>query len=132
MRNWSARAEEINDLLIERKKATKRDIIKYIDNAIHRYTIKEREDRRWFEHLDESRPYKILNRGYAEDGESIWEKRLYPGSRWSETEKLNFIEESWVYINSPYDCTGQWFTWAIDVFNVPAGVVVYIFSAIDC
>ena len=132
MRNWSARAEEINDLLIERKNTTNKDMIQCIDDAIHRYTIKERKERREEERMHKSRSYEVVNWGWSDDYWSGWEKRLYPGAHWSEAEKQDFIDSEWEYINSPYDCTGQMFTCGIDVFNVPAGVVVYIFSAIDC
>ena len=76
--------------------------------------------------------------GYGEivagggDYDGMWQKIFFAGERWTEEEKQEFIEENWVHYKwSPYDCTGQIFTWAIDVFNVPSGVVAYIRDAMD-
>jgi hypothetical protein len=73
---------------------------------------------------------EIVNRGGEYD--VFWQKIFFPGERWTDEEKNEFIEENWIYaMPSQYDCTGQTFTWAIDVFNVPSGVVAYIRNAID-
>lgn len=74
---------------------------------------------------------EIVNGGG--DFDHFWQKIFFPGECWTEEEKNEFIEENWTHYKwSPYDCTGQIFTWAIDVFNVPSGVVAYIREAIDC
>ena len=81
---------------------------------------------------------KYLYNNYGEivncggDYDSFWQKIFFPGERWTDEEKNEFIEENWIHaMPSQYDCTGQTFTWAIDVFNVPSGVVAYIRNAID-
>ena len=62
----------------------------------------------------------------------FWQKVFFTGEHWTEEEKKEFIEDAWIHAKpSQYDCTGQVFTWAIDVFNVPSGVVAYIRNAID-
>lgn len=73
---------------------------------------------------------EIVNSGG--DWDSFWEKVFFPGERWTPEEIKEFVDENWIYCKpSPYDCTGQVFTWAIDVFNVPAGVVAYLRYALD-
>lgn len=73
---------------------------------------------------------EIVNGGG--DYDSFWQKVFFKGEHWTEEEKREFIEDAWIYAKpSQYDCTGQIFTRAIDMFNVPNGVVVYIRSAID-
>lgn len=64
--------------------------------------------------------------------DSCWTKVFFPGEHWDEEEKHEFIEANWKhYKPTYYDCTGQIFTWAIDVFNLPSGVVAYIRDAMD-
>jgi len=73
----------------------------------------------------------IVNSGGEWD--TFWRKVFFPGEHWSEEEIEKFREENWKRVRYPaYDCTGDVFTWAIDVFNVPSGVVAYIREAIDC
>lgn len=70
--------------------------------------------------------------GYGGRDDSGWVKIFFPNQRWTDETKREFIEDNWRYAKpSQYDCTGQIFTWAIDVFNVPSGVVAYIREAID-
>ena len=54
---------------------------------------------------------------YSEDGESCWWKEYFD-EPFTEEEKREFIEDRWVHIYSPYDCTGQWFTSRIAICNV--------------
>lgn len=73
---------------------------------------------------------EIVNGGGNWD--SYWQKVFFPGEQWTEEEKREFVEDNWVHATpSQYDCTGQVFTWAIDVFNVPGGVVAYLRYALD-
>lgn len=71
---------------------------------------------------------------YSEDGESCWYKRYY-NTPFTEEEKQEFIEDNWKYINSPYDCTGHWFTRHIAVCNVHTSfgskAVAYFFMGLD-
>lgn len=61
-----------------------------------------------------------------------WMKVFFPGERWTDEEKAEFVEENWIYCRpSQYDCTGQIFTTRINCFNMPRGVVVYIMEAMD-
>lgn len=102
----------------------------------------KREYRHWLKSKDKY-PYKYLypginGNGYGEivngggDGDSFWQKIFFNGERWTDEEIKEFIEANWVSAKpSQYDCTGQTFTWAIDCFNVPSGVVCYIRYAMD-
>ena len=64
--------------------------------------------------------------------DSFWRKIFFEGEHWTEEEIREFIDDNWVSCKlGPYDCTGQRFTWAIDCFNVPSGVVCYIREALD-
>ena len=73
---------------------------------------------------------EIVNFGGSYD--SLWTKIFFVGEQWSEEDKKEFIDANWQECKpSMYDCTGQIFTWAIDVFNVPNGVVAYIREGID-
>ena len=73
---------------------------------------------------------KIVNDGGNYD--TFWQKIFFPNEHWTEEEKMEFVDDNWVKATpSQYDCTGQIFTWAIDVFNVPSGVVAYIRYAMD-
>jgi len=72
----------------------------------------------------------ILNGGG--DYDSRWQKIFYPDEHWTNEEKREYIDCNWIECpNSQYDCTGAIFTWAIDIFDVPKGTVVYIREAID-
>lgn len=76
--------------------------------------------------------------GYGEivasggDWDDYWYKVFFTNENWTEEDKKEFVDENWVYCTpSQYDCTGQRFTWAINCFNVPKGVVCYIREALD-
>ena len=74
---------------------------------------------------------EIVNSGGEWD--TFWRKVFFLGEHWSEEEIEEFRKENWKRVRYPaYDCTGDVFTWAVDVFNVPSGVVAYIREAIDC
>lgn len=61
-----------------------------------------------------------------------WVKVFFEGETWSREEMKEFSDYIWIhYTPSQYDCTGQWFTWAVDCFNTPRGVVVYVREAMD-
>lgn len=82
---------------------------------------------------DRYRDYKnghVVNHGGEYD--SIWVKVFFPGERWTPEEVEEFREENWKRCRySAYDCTGDIFTWAIDCFNVPSGVICYIREGMD-
>lgn len=95
----------------------------------------KREYRAWLKRDNEKR---FLYPNYGEivasggDYDSRWTKVFFAREHWSDEDKKEFVEENWRYAKpSQYDCTGQIFTWAIDVFNVPSGVVAYIREAMD-
>ena len=92
--------------------------------------------KRYRSHLKEEAEKKYLYGGeiVASGGgyDSFWQKIFFKDDHWTEEEKQEFIEAAWIHAKpSQYDCTGQVFTWAIDVFNVPNGVVAYIRNALD-
>lgn len=50
-------------------------------------------------------------------------------------EVRNYIDGNWIFpINSPYDCTGKYFTTRLCVFPLPktGKTVIYHFQTIDC
>ena len=121
----------LNEWLIFRKEAVaegKSDLVKQIDKAIHERKLRYRQYERDYTSYY---PYKVVMRGESDDGESFWEKRLFPEARWADDEIEEYIESEWIYIRSAYDCTGKVFTWRISVFNTPKGVVAYHFYALD-
>ena len=131
MREYEYR-DEMNFLLTERKNATKKNIVQFIDNYIHQLTLKQRKERKRRERVIENLPYEVLSHHYDDVWGDGWEKRFYPGERWTREEIKQYKLDEWVHVTSPYDCSGQWFTQRIEVFNVPSGVVVYYFEGIDC
>lgn len=73
---------------------------------------------------------RIVNGFLEYDGG--WMKVFFPGEHWSQEEKEKFISDNWKCVRYPaYDCTGDTFTERISVFNVPRGVVAYIFEGVD-
>ena len=70
----------------------------------------------------------------TEDGESCWWKEYFDYT-FTEEEKQEFIEDRWVHIYSPYDCTGKWFTSHIAVCNLNGSkngkAVAYFFMGLD-
>ena len=89
----------------------------------------------WYDHyLYPGEDFK----GYGEivfqhwDYDSGYRKVFFPNEHWTEEDKREFVDDNLVKATpSQYDCTGQIFTWAIDIFNVPSGVVAYIRYAMD-
>lgn len=64
--------------------------------------------------------------------DSRWMKVFFPGEHWTHEEKEEFITDNWKRVRyAAYDCTGDTFTKRISVFNVPQGVVAYIFEGVD-
>lgn len=95
----------------------------------YRSNLKKRAER-WFCKDKDGNGYgEIINGHY--DCDSGWYKILFANEHWSDEEKREFIDDNWVEINSPYDCTGKIFTYRISVCNTPKGVVAYIFEARD-
>ena len=74
-------------------------------------------------------------RHYSEDGESYYYKEWfdYP---FTEEDKQDYIEDSWIHINLPWSPTGKWFTRNIVVCNVSGSkngkAVAYHFMGLDC
>lgn len=60
---------------------------------------------------------------YSEDGEHRWCKHYF-SEPFTEEEKREWIRDEWWHINSPYDCTGQWFTFDISICNLKDGTSV--------
>ena len=125
------------DLIIKRELVKenkyKGDTRIHLENQLAKH---KREFRDWLKR-EESKDYlykekrgKIITGGGDFDGR--WQKVFFPNEHWDE-EDINFFKrDNWIeYVPSPYDCTGQIFTWAIDVFNAPNGVIAFIREAID-
>jgi hypothetical protein len=123
----------INNLILSQLNGDK-EKIELINNKIieckkeYRKWLKERHDL-YYDYY--GKPIGIITASHWEY-DSGWMKVFIKDQHWSEEEKLKFIEDNWIHCRySAYDCTGQIFTWAIDVFNIPSGVVAYIRNAMD-
>lgn len=86
--------------------------------------------------LQDNNRYENYTNGFIVNGggeyDYRWMKVFFHGERWTDEEKAEFVDENWMYCRpSQYDCTGQIFTTGIECFNVPSGVVCYIFEAMD-
>lgn len=97
-----------------------------MDKMLLKYKQKVREASR---ETETDLPYEVINGGGGYD--SLWEKRLYKGEKWTAEEMEQYKRDEWMHICSPYDCTGRLFTEAIEVFNTPMGVVAYHFTGMD-
>lgn len=119
-----------NGDLTDEKKEKLNNYIKEAKKEIRNY-YKILERNKYLYHGENGEMYgKRINTGG--DWDSFWEKYFFEGECWTEEEKREFIEDNWIhYKPSPYDCTGQVFTWSISCFNVPGGVVCYIRNALD-
>lgn len=122
--------KEIRNLLT--KQGAPEESIIYIDEKIaadkreYRKCLKLKSDNHY---EDYANGFVVASGG---DWDSWWMKVFFPNEHWSKEEMDIFIEYNWRHATpSQYDCTGQLFTWAIDCFNVPSGVVAYIREAID-
>ena len=98
--------------------------------------IKHKREYRKDLKLKSDNHYETYKNGFVVNGggewDSFWRKVFFPGERWTKEEMEDFKQENWKRCRySAYDCTGDLFTWAIDCFNVPSGVVCYIREALD-
>lgn len=122
--------ERIDDGLVKADRQKLADLV-----IKHKRELRKALKGEWFEKylypgIDFEGWGEIVNGGGSYD--SRWRKYFFPGECWTDLEKAEFIEDNWVdCMPSQYDCTGQIFTWAIDVFNVPSGVIAYIREAMD-
>ena len=121
--------KDIKNELVKRnlyRGATREKMEKYIAKNKKRYrsSLKEENEKKYL--------YGGEIVAGGGDYDSFWQKIFFKDDHWTEEEKQEFIEAAWIHAKpSQYDCTGQVFTWAIDVFNVPNGVVAYIRNALD-
>lgn len=116
-RKLAEKKKKYEDLLIEHKREL-------------RAKLKDNHDRYLYPGNDGKGYGKIVAYGGSYD--SFWEKIFFEGEHWTDEEKDQFIADNWITAKpSQYDCTGQVFTWAINVFNVPSGVVAYIRNGLD-
>lgn len=111
------------------------DMEVYIRCAEENLITRKRKWRDWLKKQNDNH-YDTYVNGYIVNGggdyDYSWEKIFFPGEYWTDEEKNEFIEWNWHhYVPTYYDCTGQIFTWSIDCFNVPSGVVCYIREAMD-
>lgn len=127
----------IRDDLIKKGKY-KGEAKKHLDEMIiehkrkYRSWLKRKNSPKYLYQGKDGKGYgEIVNGGGNFD--SFWQKIFFPNEHWSDEKKKEFIDENWKRPRySAYDCTGDIFTWAIDVFNTPKGVIAYIREAIDC
>lgn len=116
-RKLAEEKKEYEDLLIKHKREL-------------RAKLKNNHNRYLYPGNDGNGYGKIVAYGGSYD--SFWEKIFFEGEHWTDEEKDQFIAANWITAKpSQYDCTGQVFTWAINVFNVPNGVVAYIRNGLD-
>lgn len=115
--HWVMNESELNVPL-----ATRLDITKNIKRKI-RNLLARNDHSPKFHYRDDS-------------GESFWFKEYF-NTTFSDEEKEEYIENEWVEINSPYDCTGRAFSTSIKIINFkePNSLgkmsVVYHFMALD-
>lgn len=58
-----------------------------------------------------------------EDGETVIEYGFLPGdNNYTEEDLKEIIDDMWMEINSPYDCTGKWFSISIRFKKTPVGI----------
>lgn len=62
--------------------------------------------------------------------ESVLEKRFFEGY-FSEDEWNDFVDATELVTNSPYDCTGRWFTIRLDKYETEKGTWVYHCMGLD-
>ena len=61
---------------------------------------------------------------------SLW--KTFTEEKFTDEEKRELMDEWWIHIYSPYDCTGKEFTQWIGFFEVPNGTWIYHRKGIDC
>ena len=109
---------KVNDFTHERKL----DFVKEMKKEVRKALKKERNS--------------SISRHFSEDGESCYIKEWY-NSPFTDQEKYEYMENEWIRIYSPYDCTGKWFTQSIRICNLKepnsfgARSVVYHFMGLD-
>ena len=122
--------KEIMKLLKEQN--ANEDKIKHCEEKLIKH---KREWRDWLKKQDDHH-FSYYKNGFTVNGggewEYCWTKVFFPGEHWTKEEMKEFEDENWKRCRySAYDCTGDIFTYAIDCFNVPSGVVCYIREAMD-
>lgn len=65
------------------------------------------------------------------DYDSVAEFYIMSDPGWSDAEIQEFIEENWIRIASPYDCTGKLFTVSLSVKRVSIGLSVVHHMSLD-
>lgn len=64
---------------------------------------------------------------YNEDCDELIEYGFIQGAEGATDEEIQkCCDGERIRINSPYDCTGKWFTWSITWHRNPSGLVSYI------
>lgn len=111
-----------NEDIIKRKRKfrTEEDMLKYFlkrgYKATHRSSPKKMESLLVTERIC-----------YDDDNESIREYGFIIGAENVTDEEIEeCCRDEWIRINSPYDCTGKWFTARISWHRNPSGLVSYI------
>ena len=111
------------------------DNLEGIAHCRDRIIKQKRRIRKWLKEKYDNH-YNGYENGFVVGGhwefDGGWRKVFFPGEHWADEDKKEFTEENWKRCRySAYDCTGDIFTWAIDCFNVPSGVVCYMREAVD-
>lgn len=65
------------------------------------------------------------------EGDGCSEYRIYPDHGETDEEIREWVDEMWMHVFSPYDCTGQVFTVDIHWKRVPAGIVLIHVKGLD-
>lgn len=76
--------------------------------------------------IETENPWKVVFADY----DSILKKRFFPYF-FTEEEWEEFMEDTWVNIYSPYDCTGQLFTRGLERYTTNNGTWVYHSMSFD-
>ena len=63
--------------------------------------------------------------------ESISEFAIAKDCDWTDDDLRDLVNDEWIYVRGPYDCTGQWFTSDFHWKRTPAGVVLIHTKGLD-
>ena len=68
--------------------------------------------------MDRIKRYDVGNKTYYIDFETKKEKYIF-NNVFSKHDILDYKMDNWQYIDSLYDCSGQWFTTNINIITIP-------------
>lgn len=74
-------------------------------------------------------PWRIF---YPDESREWWKEYcIIIDAEFTDEQLDEFIEEEWIHIHSPYDCTGKVFTSSITVTRMPCGILFIHTKGVD-